>query len=99
MAQAKYIRNSTAEFLIFKIENKEQGIEVLYSNESIWAMQKAIAELFGVGVPAISKHLNNIYAESELNRESAVSILEIVQTEGVREIKRKMEFYNLDAIK
>lgn len=98
MPQKKYIRNSTAEFLIFKIENKEQGIEVLYSNETIWATQKAIAELFGVGIPAINKHLNNIYDEHELNREATISKMEIVQTEGVREVKRMIEFYNLDAI-
>lgn len=98
MAQKKYIRNSTAEFLIFKLENKEQGVEVLYMNESIWATQKAIAQLFDVGVPAINKHLNNVYEEHELIREATVSKMEIVQTEGTREVKRMIEFYNLDAI-
>lgn len=98
MAQKKYIRNSTAEFLIFKLENKEQGVEVLYINESIWATQKAIAQLFDVGVPAINKHLNNVYDEHELTREATVSKMEIVQTEGTREVKRMIEFYNLDAI-
>jgi hypothetical protein len=57
-----------------------------------------MAELFGVGVPAITKHLANIYESGELKQDSTVSILEIVQTEGNREVKRKMEFYNLDAI-
>lgn len=57
-----------------------------------------MAELFGVGVPAISKHLANIYAEGELNEISTVSKMEIVQQEGSRDIKRNMEFYNLDAI-
>ena len=51
------IRNSTAEFLIFQIEGKEDGVQVVYKDESVWATQKAIAELFDVGVPAISKHL------------------------------------------
>lgn len=84
MAQKKYIRNSTAEFLIFNIEAKEQGVEVIYHDETIWATQKAIATLFDVGVPAISKHLANIYSEGELVQESTVSKMEIVQTEGNR---------------
>ena len=60
------IRNSTAEFLTFIIDGKEDGIQVLYKDETIWATQKAMAELFGVGVPAISKHLKNIFEEKEL---------------------------------
>ncbi|GAA3923792.1 virulence RhuM family protein [Chitinophaga oryziterrae] len=57
-----------------------------------------MAELFGVEVPAISKHLNNIYESGELDKDSTISILETVQQEGARQIKRKLEFYNLDAI-
>ena len=57
MAKKFNIRNSTAEFLIFQLEGKENGIQVLYKDETIWATQKAIAELFDIGVPAISKHL------------------------------------------
>lgn len=57
-----------------------------------------MAELFGVGVPAISKHLNNIYEDKELQKEATVSKMEIVQVEGTREVKRTSEFYNLDAI-
>ena len=60
--------------------------------------QKRIAELFGVGVPAISKHLDNIYNEGELNREATISILETVQKEGDRSVKRNVEYYNLDAV-
>ena len=51
------IRNSTAEFLIFQIEGKEDGVQVVYLDESIWCTQKAMAQLFDVGVPAISKNL------------------------------------------
>lgn len=54
--------------------------------------------LFDVGVPAINKYLNNIYEKGELPRKSIVSKMEIVQIEGVREVKRQMKFYNLDAI-
>ena len=61
------IRNSTAEFLIFQIEGKEDGVQVVYRDESIWCTQKDMAQLFDVGVPAISKHLNNIFSEGELD--------------------------------
>lgn len=92
------IRNSTAEFLIFQIEGKEDGVQVVYRDETIWCTQKAMAQLFDVGVPAISKHLNNIFSEGELRQDSTVSKMEIVQIEGDREIKRQLDFYNLDAI-
>lgn len=92
------IRNSTAEFLIFMLEGKEDGVQVVYKDETIWCTQKAMAELFDVGVPAINKHLNNIFKEGELSREASISKMEIVQNEGAREVKRMMEFYSLDAI-
>jgi len=98
MAKKFEIRNSTAEFLIFQIEGKEDGVQVVYRDETVWCTQKAMAQLFDVGVPAISKHLNNIFAESELRQASTVSKMEIVQIEGDREIKRQLDFYNLDAI-
>lgn len=98
MAKKFEIRNSTAEFLIFQIEGKEDGVQVVYRDETIWCTQKAMAQLFDVGVPAISKHLNNIFSEGELRQDSTVSKMEIVQIEGDREIKRQLDFYNLDAI-
>ncbi|MCI7247484.1 MAG: virulence RhuM family protein, partial [Campylobacter sp.] len=67
-------------------------------DESIWLSQKGMAELFSVNVSAISKHLKNIFSEGELTQSATVSILEIVQIEGGRSIKRNVEFYNLDAI-
>lgn len=98
MSKKFEIRNSTAEFLIFQSEGKEDGVQVVYHNESVWCTQKAMSQLFDVGVPAISKHLNNIFAEGELRPASTVSKMEIVQIEGDREIKRQLDFYNLDAI-
>ena len=98
MSKKFEIRNSTAEFLIFQIEGKEDGVQVVYRDETVWCTQKAMAQLFDVGVPAISKHLNNIFAEGELRQASTVSKMEIVQVEGDREIKRQLDFYNLDAI-
>lgn len=70
----------------------------MYSGETFWLTQKRMAELFGVEVPAVSKHLANIFESGELVQEATVSILEIVQKEGSRNVTRKMEFYNLDAI-
>jgi len=73
-------------------------VEVLFNNETFWLTQKRMAELFGVEIPAISKHLNNIYDSGELNKEATISILETVQKECSRTVKRNVEFYNLDAI-
>ena len=76
------IRNSTAEFLIFQIEGKEDGVQVVYRNESIWCTQKAMAQLFDVGVPAISKHLKNIFESGELVEDMVVSKMEITTPFG-----------------
>ena len=73
------IRNSTGEYLIFQIEGKEDGVQVVYRDESIWCTQKAMAQLFDVGVPAISKHLNNIYSEGELQPDATISKMEIAE--------------------
>ncbi len=80
------IRNSTAELLIFQIEGKEDGVQVVYRDESIWCTQKAMAQLFDVGVPAISKHLNNIFSEGELRQDLTVSKMEIAELINYREI-------------
>lgn len=98
MAKKLEIRNSTAEFLTFIAEGKENGVQVVYRDETIWATQKAMAQLFDVGVPAINKHLNNIYSEGELSQSSTIFKMEIVQMEGSREVTRQVDFYNLDAI-
>ena len=98
MAQKYEIRNSTAEFLIFQIDNREQGIEVLYADETIWCTQKVMAVLFDVGVPAISKHLANVFETGELTEDATISKMETVQQEGHREVKRQVVMYSLDAI-
>lgn len=98
MAKRHEIRNSTAEFLIFQLENKEQGIEVMYADETICCTQKAMAALFDVGVPAISKHLANIFETGELKEDATISKMETVQQEGNREVKRTVVMYKLDAI-
>jgi hypothetical protein len=69
-----------------------------FEQETIWGSLQQIADLFDVQKPAVSKHLKNIYIEGELNKEATVSILETVQKEGNRKVKRSIEYYNLDAI-
>ena len=92
------IRNSTAEFLIFQAQSQANGVEVLYANETIWCTQKAMAALFDVGIPAISKHLANVFETGELTEEATISKMETVQTEGNRQVKRMVVMYKLDAI-
>jgi len=86
------------EFLLYKTPNGNIKVDVLLQNETIWMPQKKIAELFDVNVPAVSKHLKNVFESGELSKEATVSILEIVQNENGRDVKRNTEFYNLDAI-
>ena len=85
-------------FLIYKSEEEEVAVNAVVKDESVWLTQKGMAELFAVEVPAISKHLANIYTEGELTQAATVSKMEIVQTEGARNVRRQVDFYNLDAI-
>ena len=90
--------NKELQFLIYSTPEENVQIDVVVKDENIWVTQKAMAELFGVKVPAISKHLKNIFEEGELQQESTISKMETVQNEGTRNIKRLVDFYNLDAI-
>jgi len=73
-------------------------VSVHFAQDNFWLPQRAIAELFGVGTAAISKHLKNIYESGELTPEATISKMETVQTEGERQVARSVEFYNLDAV-
>ena len=84
--------------ILYETEDGKINIDVVLKDETIWLTQKNMAELFDVNIPAISKHLNNIYEEKELQKNSTISKMEIVQKEGNRDVKRNVEFYNLDAI-
>lgn len=86
------------DIVFYNKDNGDVNIELLLNGETLWVTQKTMAEIFDVNVPAISKHLNNIYLEGELEKSSTISKMEIVQKEGTRSIKRNVEFYNLDAI-
>ena len=88
----------TNEIILYSTPDGNKKVGVLFHDENFWLTQKAIAELFSVEVPAISKHLGNIFDSGELEREATVSILETVRREGNRNVKRKLEYYNLDAI-
>ena len=86
------------QFILYQLPDENGKVQVVIKDETIWATQKAMAQLFGVGVPAISKHLKNIFEENELDPKVVVSKMEIVQMEGEREVKRETSFYSLDAI-
>ena len=93
MNPSKY--NPSTEFLLYKTPNGDVKVDVLLQNETIWMPQKKIAELFDVKVPAVSKHLKNIFDSFELEENSVISILE---TTALDNKKYKTKFYNLDAI-
>ncbi|MDQ8206964.1 RhuM family protein [Coraliomargarita sp. SDUM461003] len=86
------------ELIFYKTSDGEQRIEVVFQDENFWMSQGALAELFGVKIPAISKHLKNIFESGELEQAATVSKMETVRQEGSREVQRMVDFYNLDAI-
>ena len=92
------IRNSTAEFLTFELQSKQDSIEVRYEDETIWLTQRMMSELFDVSTKTINEHLQNIYASGELDREATTRKFRIVQTEGTRQVNREVDHYNLDAV-
>lgn len=98
MAKNIEIRNSTAEFLIFQIEGKENGVQVMYQNGTIWCTQKAMAQLFDCSTDNVGLHLKNIYESGELVQVVTTEYFSVVQVEGERQVNRKLKFYNLDAI-
>ncbi len=95
MTKDLIIRSSAEEFITFKVQEKDKGIQVRYENENLWMTQKAIAELFDVQRPAITKHLTNIFNENELDKNSVCSKMEHTAEDGK---KYQTDYYNLDAI-
>ena len=89
------------QFLLYSLPDEEGKVQVVIKDETLWCTQKAMAQLFGVGVPAISKHLKNIFEEGELSKNVVVSKMEITTQHGAIEGKtqsKEVEFYSLDAI-
>jgi len=89
------IQDQVTEFLLYSASNSQVKVEVLLNNENLWLTQKRMAELFSVGVPAISKHLKNIFDSNELMQDSVISILETTADDGK---KYQTKYYNLDAV-
>lgn len=87
------------QFILYNLPDNEGSVQGVVRDETIWLTQKAMALLFGVNVPAISKHLQNIYDSGELNKNATISKMETVVNRGFRgEVKENVDFYNLDAI-
>ena len=87
------------QFLLYNMPDADGKVQVVIKGETIWCTQKAMAQLFGVGVPAISKHLKNIFEEGELVADSVISKMETVVNRGIRgEVNALIDFYSLDAI-
>ena len=78
------IRNSTAEFLIFQAEDKAQGVQVFYENETIWATQKAMSVLYGIDKSGVNRHISNIYKTGELQPNTTVAKFATVVNRGIR---------------
>lgn len=83
---------------MFTKQSDSDGIEVRVHNESVWLTQKGMAQLFDCSTDNISLHLKNIYESEELDENLTAEVFSVVQQEGVREVTRKIRFYNLDAI-
>ena len=99
MAKKFEIRNSTAEFLIFMAEDKEDGVQVVYKDETIWCTQKAMAMLFDVDKSGISRHIKKIFSDGELSPDTTVANFATVVNRGIRgKVEDELEYYNLDAI-
>ena len=95
----KHTMSKEIQFLLYSLPDEEGKVQVVIQDETLWCTQKAMAQLFGVGVPAISKHLGHIFEEGELDRTTTVSKMEIVVNRGFRgSVNEEVEFYSLDAI-
>jgi hypothetical protein len=98
--EVSLVRSSAAEYLTFVAATgkAQSSVEMCYEDENLWLTQKMMATLYDVSVPAISQHLKRIYADNELEREATVKQYLMVQTEGEREVQRKVDHYSLQAI-
>ena len=93
-----YVHMDRGEIIIYQTADGETCLDVRMENDSVWLTQAQIAQLFGTEIPAISKHIRNIFQSGELEREATVSKMEMVRQEGKRTVKRRIDTYNLDMI-
>ena len=98
MSKDLIIRSSSAEFLIFERQTHDKGIQVKFENGDLWLTQKAMSELYNCSPDNIGLHLKNIYNDLELDQNSTTEDFSVVQKEGIREVTRKLKYYNLDAV-
>lgn len=90
--------NKEIRYVVYRADDTDQAVNAVVQNDSIWVTQKAMAELFDCSSDNISLHLKNIYSDGELDKSATTEEISVVQKEGSRNVKRKVEFYNLDAI-
>lgn len=86
------------QFVLYNIDKEDVKVKVAVQDETLWATQRGMAELFEVSVPTINEHIKNIYESEELDKESTIRNFRIVQTEGTRQVARDIDFYNLDVV-
>ena len=98
MAKDLIIRSSSAEFIIFERQTHDKGIQVRFEDGDLWLTQKAIGELFNTTRNNITMHINEIYNSYELNEDSTSKKFLLVQNEGNRQVKRNIQYYNLDMV-
>ena len=87
-----------SEILLYSAPDSAVKVGVLFRDETAWLTQRSLAELFGVGVPAVNKHLKSIFESGVFDPAATVSKMEMVRSDGAREVTRAVEMYNLDAI-
>lgn len=92
------VKNTFDAFANFKADAGEIAFPIDFEKETVWATYEQMAALFGTQAPAVTKHVSNIYAEGELERDATTSKMEVVRLEGEREVKRTIEHFNLDVI-
>ncbi len=98
MTKELALKDKTTEFLLYTSPNGKIKVDVFFHNENIWLTQKKMAELFDVEVNTINYHLKEIFKSCELDESSTIRKFRIVQREGIRDIERETDFYNIDAI-
>lgn len=85
-------------FILYNTPEYSEKVQVVIKDETLWMTQKAMGELFGCSADNVSLHLKNIYENGELQEEATAEKISVVQQEGNRQVTRKTQFYNLDAI-
>src|ERR1700733_8003494 len=98
MSKADKKLNEQSQVVLYQTPDGKVTVNVLFARDNFWLTQRTMAQLFGVNIPAVSRHLKNIYTSRELTPQATVSKMETVQMEGTRQISREVEFYNLDAV-